>query len=104
MSSDKDPTGGSQLTKEMLSGFHRCCKHIKQTFDDARKIKVTITRISLASFLWDVGKQDSPRCDTTECVVPSGAILFAKRCFIKNLYDKLKSLLMPLKMKVALPK
>ena len=42
VSSDKDPTGGSQLSKEMLSGFHRCCRHIKQTFDDARKTKVMI--------------------------------------------------------------
>ena len=42
VSSDKDSTGTSQLTKEMLAGFHRCCRHIKQTFDDARKIKVQL--------------------------------------------------------------
>ena len=26
--------------------------------------------ISLASFLWDIGKQYSPRCDAAESVVP----------------------------------
>ena len=31
-----------------------------------------LTHISLASFLWDVGKQHSPRCDAAECSVPSG--------------------------------
>ena len=36
-----------------------------------------LTHLSLASFLWDIGKQNSPRCDPTECGVPSGAILFA---------------------------
>ena len=30
---------------------------------------------SLASFLWDIGKQYSPRCDAAERGVPSGAIL-----------------------------
>ena len=28
-------------------------------------------------FLWDIGKQYSPRCDAAERGVPSGAILFA---------------------------
>ena len=27
--------------------------------------------------LWDIGNQNSPRCDATERGVPSGAILFA---------------------------
>ena len=33
----------------------------------------------VASFLWDIGKQYSPRCDKVEAEqgVPSGAILFA---------------------------
>ena len=31
----------------------------------------------LNSFLWDIGKQNSPRCDAAEHGVPSGAILFA---------------------------
>ena len=37
---------------------------------------ITHTCISLA-FLWDMGKQYSPRCDAAECGVTSGAILFA---------------------------
>ena len=45
---------------------------------------------------WDIGKQYSPRCDATECSVPSGAILFAKRIFIKNLFENLKIFPMPL--------
>ena len=36
-----------------------------------------LTHLSLASFLWDIGKQHSPRCDAAERGVPSGAILFA---------------------------
>ena len=38
---------------------------------------VNSTHLSLASFLWDIGKQHSPRCDAAESGVPSGAILFA---------------------------
>ena len=41
-----------------------------------------LTHISLASFLRDIGKQYSPRCDAAERGVPSGAILFAYRIFI----------------------
>ena len=44
-------------------------------------------------FLWDKGKQNSPRCDTAEGCVPSGAILFAymnlfkkKMKYIINMY------------------
>ena len=33
--------------------------------------------VSQASLLWDIGKQNSPRCDAAERGVPSGAILFA---------------------------
>ena len=38
---------------------------------------LVLTHLSLASLLWDIGKQNSPRCDAAECGVPSGAILFA---------------------------
>ena len=51
---------------------------------------VYLTHLSLASLLWDIGKQYSPRCDAAESGVPSGAILFAKRIFIKNLFKKMK--------------
>ena len=44
-----------------------------------------LTHLSLASLLWDIGKQHSPRCDAAERGVPSGAILFAYRNFIKKL-------------------
>ena len=37
----------------------------------------SLTHLSLASLLWDIGKQNSPTCDATEFGVPSGAILFA---------------------------
>ena len=37
----------------------------------------SLTHISLASFLWDKGKQNSSRCDAAKRGVPSGAILFA---------------------------
>ena len=36
-----------------------------------------LTHISSASFLWDIGKHNSPRCDAAKRGVPSGAILFA---------------------------
>ena len=36
-----------------------------------------LTHLSLASLLWDIGKQNSPRCDAAERGVPSGAILFS---------------------------
>ena len=47
-------------------------------------IFVTLTHLSLASLLWDIGKQYSPRCDAKERGVPSGAILFAWRNFIQK--------------------
>ena len=43
-----------------------------------------ITHISLASFLWEIGKQNRHRCDAAKCGVPSGAILFAYKYFIKK--------------------
>ena len=41
-----------------------------------------LTHISLASFLWDIGKQNSPRCDGAEHGVLSGAILFGYMIFM----------------------
>ena len=46
-----------------------------------------LTHLSLASFLWDICKQYSPRCDAAERGVPSGAILFAQRKVIEK-WDK----------------
>ena len=48
------------------------------------KVGKTLTHLSRASFLWDIGKQHSPRCDAAERGVPSGAILFAWRNFIEK--------------------
>ena len=42
------------------------------------------THLRLASILWDIGKQQSPRWDAAERGVPSGAFLFAWRNFIKK--------------------
>ena len=50
--------------------------------------KQLLTHLSLASFLWDVGKQYSPRWDAAERGVPSGAILFAQRNFIEKSDEK----------------
>ena len=47
-----------------------------------------LTHISLASFLWDIGNQNSPRCNAAKRGVPSGAILFAHRKFIEKLNKK----------------
>ena len=45
----------------------------------------TLEHISIASFIWDIGKQSSPRYDTAECSsVQSRAILFAQRNFFKK--------------------
>ena len=44
----------------------------------------TSTHLSLVSLLWDDGKQNSPRCDTAKCGVPSVAILFAYTIFIEK--------------------
>ena len=44
-----------------------------------------LTHLSLASLLWDIDKQNSPRCDSAKRGVPSGAILFAWRIFIEKL-------------------
>ena len=50
-----------------------------------------LTHISLASFLWDIGKQDSPRCDAAKRGVPSVALLFAYMNFIEKLDKKEKN-------------
>ena len=42
------------------------------------------THISLASYLRDKGKQNSPRWDAEKLGIPSGAILFAFKNFIKK--------------------
>ena len=64
-------------------------------------VNCLLTHISLASFSWDIVKQQSPRYGAGERGVPSRAILFAKSNFIENLNkNKKKSLLTPLKRNV----
>ena len=47
-------------------------------------IFLLLTHISLTSFLWDIGKKISPRCDAAKGGVPSGAILFVDMIFIEK--------------------
>ena len=61
----------------MASAFHRT--------EASSSSGKGLTHLSLASLLWDIGKQNSLRCDAAERGVPSGAILFAKRIFIEKL-------------------
>ena len=44
----------------------------------------SLTNLSRASFLWDIGKENSARWDATKRGVPSGAILFAYTNFIEK--------------------
>ena len=59
-----------------------------------------LTHISLAPFLWDIDKENSPRCDATKCGFPSEAILFAYMIFIEKRNRNEKVPLMTLKVKV----
>ena len=43
-----------------------------------------LTHLSLAFLLWDIGKQNSPRCDAAERGVTSGAILLLGKFSSKN--------------------
>ena len=43
-----------------------------------------LTHISLASFSWNIGKQNIPRCDAPNNGVPSVATLFAYSISLKN--------------------
>ena len=52
-----------------------------------RVCKTSLTHISLASHLWDIGKQCRPRSDATERGVWSGSTLFAHKNFYQK-YDK----------------
>ena len=40
-----------------------------------------LTHLSLASFLWDIGKQWKTRSDAAECGVWSGIALFAYKMY-----------------------
>ena len=69
------------LTSESLECYliqmHAClCSQTVQLW--ASHTMSTLTHTSLTSFLWDIGKQYSPRRDAAFCGVPSGAILFAE--------------------------
>ena len=52
-----------------------------------------LTHVRLESFLWDISKQNSPRCDAAKRGVPSGAILFAHMFFIEK-WNKIENLLL----------
>ena len=58
---------------------------IKQNVPKAERATYSlINHISLVFFLWDIGKQNNPRCDAAKRGVPSGAILFAGMIFSKK--------------------
>ena len=68
---------------------HEQCSYsyykIEEASDENEKCRsVTVTNISLASFLCVIGKQNSPRCDDAKRGVPSGATLFADMIFIEK--------------------
>ena len=67
------------------------------------RIVKLLTNLSLASFLWDIGKQNSPKCDTAKCGVPSGAILFEYMNVIEKIGVSEIIPLMPLKRKWTNP-
>ena len=50
-----------------------------------------LTYIILASFLWDIGKQNSPRYDAAKRGIPSGAILFSEMLIIHKWYKNNKN-------------
>ena len=74
-----------------FTGTYLDSKSVKQGSSKralARALK--LLNSPLASFLWDVGKQNSPWCDAALCDVPSGAILFAYIIFIGQWNKKWK--------------
>ena len=71
--------------RRLIWGYNVSLCQIKRT---QGLYKLTLLR--LASFLWAIGKQHSPRCDAAERGVPSGAILFARRNFIEKSDKKIK--------------
>ena len=51
-------------------------------------VQVCLTHLSLASFLWDIGKQKSHRCDAAECgVTVSHLGLF---CMHREIHRKMR--------------
>ena len=73
-----------RFLKSHLNFFFRCKKFAIKSMLKKDTQKVVLTHISLGCFLWDICKQNSPRCDAAKCGVPSGAILFAYVNFIEN--------------------
>ena len=53
--------------------------YIENISNQIFKLGVSLTHISLASFLWDTGKQCTNRSDAAESGVLSGSPLFANR-------------------------
>ena len=79
----KDTTLCPEVMEPGTSRFQSQCTNIRPPGSHC------LTHLSMASLLWDICKQYSPRCDAAERV-PSGAILFAQRNFIEKL-DKNKN-------------
>ena len=67
--------------------YGNTCGHMIPSSEYAAHVIIltrTLTHLSLASLLWDIGKQNSPRWDAAERGVPSGAILFAQKNFFEQ--------------------
>ena len=79
-------------TEEKRKELFRILRDAKENHSlmSASIVVSTLTHLNMASFLWDIGKQNilckqnSPRCDDAKRGVTSGAILFAQRNFIEK--------------------
>ena len=77
-----------KLQESPIKGINIILASIRQVFHRKNApLLQDLTHLSLVSLLWDIGKQNSLRCNAAERGVPSGAILFAKRIFIKNFFE-----------------
>ena len=74
-------------TEEKRKELFRILRDAKENHSlmSASIVVSILTHLNMASFLWDIGKQNSPRCDAAKHSVSSRAILFAQRNFIEKL-------------------
>ena len=68
------------ILKDLEKENYKTIKEVNHEF----WFHVPLTHLTMTSFLWDKGKQNSPRWDTAKRGVPSGAILFADMIFIEK--------------------
>ena len=76
-----------RLVSELLECFEYKFSRgatLKAQVDVVACVLCELIHIRLASFLWDIGKQNNPRCDDAFCGVTSRAFLFAYMNFIEK--------------------